>query len=296
MTMKRFSSTKRIISLALALIMALGVCTAGIPWMMIKASADTWGGTISDPGTEYVASGNTVHLYSARALVWFINRIYNGNDFNGVTVYLDTDVNLDNQDFVGKSVFPYSDSRYFRGTFDGQNHTISNFKMTDGNHRVAMFRQTESATFRNVTFTNVNISSSGDYSGHAVLVGYHKSGNLTFQNVQITSGSISGYRWIGALAGEIAENSGGFLLAKCSHDLDMMTVLAGAEPRRIVSFGGLNFFTPDKMKKRFCSECGDRECRFRIAGFDGPYYPWTAFKAFCESRLAVADKILEDTK
>lgn len=40
----------------------------------------------------------------------------------------------------------------------------------------------------------------------------------------------------------------------------------------------------------------DRECRFRIAGFDGPYYPWTAFKAFCESRLAVADKILEDTK
>jgi hypothetical protein len=40
----------------------------------------------------------------------------------------------------------------------------------------------------------------------------------------------------------------------------------------------------------------DRECRFRIAGFEGPYYPWTAFKAFCESRLAVADKILEDTK
>ena len=61
-------------------------------------------------------------------------------------------------------------------------------------------------------------------------------------------------------------NSGGFLLAKCSHDLDMMTVLAGAEPRRIVSFGGLNFFTPDKMKKRFCSECGDRDCRFRFHG------------------------------
>lgn len=40
----------------------------------------------------------------------------------------------------------------------------------------------------------------------------------------------------------------------------------------------------------------DRECRFRIAGFDGPYYPRTAFRAFCESRLALADKILEDTK
>lgn len=40
----------------------------------------------------------------------------------------------------------------------------------------------------------------------------------------------------------------------------------------------------------------DRECRFRIAGFDGPYYPWTAFRAFCASRLALADKILADTK
>ncbi|MBO4894032.1 MAG: hypothetical protein J5562_03840, partial [Clostridia bacterium] len=218
MTMKRFSSTKRIISLALAMIMALGVCTAGIPGIIITASADIWSGTISDPGTEYVASGSTVHLYSARALVWFINRIYNGNDFSGVTVYLDTDVDLNNQDFVGKSVFPYSDSRYFRGTFDGQGHTISNFKMTDGNHRVAMFRQTESATFRNVTFTNVNISSSGDYSGHAVLVGYHKSGNLTFENVHVTSGSISGYRWIGALVGEVDENSGRTLtMTNCSN-------------------------------------------------------------------------------
>ena len=219
MTVKK-ANTKRVLRKGVAVFLsALMILTAWVFVAPEKASAaDTWSGTISDPGTEYVVNGSTVHIYSARALVWFINRIYNGNDFSGVTVYLDVDVDLNSQDFVGKSVFPYSDSRYFRGTFDGQDHTISNFKMTDNNHRVAMFRQTENATFRNVTFTNVNISSSGDYSGHAVLVGYHKSGDLTFENVHINSGSISGYRWMGALAGEIAENSGHTLtLTGCSN-------------------------------------------------------------------------------
>ena len=176
-------------------------------------AASVWDGTYTD------SSGfSNNHITSARGLAYFINRIATGTDYNGVTVYLDVDVDLKNIDF-GNTVFPYNDSRYFRGTFDGQNHTIYNFRMTHENHRVAMFRQTEGATFKNVTFSNVNIASSGDKSGHAVLVGYHKSGNLTFQNVHVTSGSISGYRWMGALAGEIAANSSGDVLTmtNCSN-------------------------------------------------------------------------------
>lgn len=61
-------------------------------------------------------------------------------------------------------------------------------------------------------------------------------------------------------------NSGGFLLAKCSHDLDLMAQLAGASPARVASFGGLNFFTSDKLKVRFCSMCPDLSCRFRFKG------------------------------
>ena len=61
-------------------------------------------------------------------------------------------------------------------------------------------------------------------------------------------------------------NSGGFLLAKCSHDLDLMSDFAGALPARVSSFGGTNFFTPDKQKASFCSECSEKECRFRFKG------------------------------
>ena len=40
----------------------------------------------------------------------------------------------------------------------------------------------------------------------------------------------------------------------------------------------------------------DREVRFPIAGFEGPYYPWTSFRAYCQARLSVAKEILSSTK
>lgn len=61
-------------------------------------------------------------------------------------------------------------------------------------------------------------------------------------------------------------NSGGFLLAKCSHDLDLMSDLTDSLPRRVSSFGGTDFFTPDKQKAPVCSKCSDETCRFRFHG------------------------------
>ena len=61
-------------------------------------------------------------------------------------------------------------------------------------------------------------------------------------------------------------NSGGFLLAKCSHDLDLMSDFTNSLPVRVSSFGGLNFFTSDKQKAPVCSKCPDESCRFRFKG------------------------------
>ena len=206
---------RRLIAVLLSALMVLPMLAITAP---MASAADTWDGTVSDPGSEYVASGSTVHLYSARALVWFVNRVANGTDFSGVTIYLDVDVDLANRDF-GNTVFPYNTGRLFKGTFDGQNHTITRFTMTHGNHRVSMFRQTSDATFRNLYFTNVNLSSTGNYNGHGVLVGYHDSGSLTFENVHVVSGSISGYKYVGGLVGELGANSSGNRLAmtNCSN-------------------------------------------------------------------------------
>ena len=61
-------------------------------------------------------------------------------------------------------------------------------------------------------------------------------------------------------------NSGGFMLAKCSHDIDILSWLIGENPCRVSSFGSVSYFTSDKLKHEFCSECPDKDCRFRFAG------------------------------
>ena len=190
----------------------------------LTAHADTWNGTASNPGApNYEESGNTVYLRNAQAFAWFIYQVnQNGVTYDGKTVYLTADVNLNGINLADSNKplsGDYNDGRRFKGTFDGQNHKISNLKINKGNeHRIALFRTTENATFKNLKFENVNISGTGGYNGYAVLSGYHASNNLTFENVHIISGSISGYNYIGGLAGEVGENSGRTItLMNCSN-------------------------------------------------------------------------------
>lgn len=65
-------------------------------------------------------------------------------------------------------------------------------------------------------------------------------------------------------------NSGGFLLAKCSHDLDLINLVAGELPARVVSFGGRDYFQPFSETPTRCSECPPEiksTCLFEYTGF-----------------------------
>lgn len=61
-------------------------------------------------------------------------------------------------------------------------------------------------------------------------------------------------------------NSGGFVLAKCSHDLDILYWIIGSKPVKVASFGDCNFFRPEKQRATHCSCCPDQSCRFRFQG------------------------------
>lgn len=43
----------------------------------------------------------------------------------------------------------------------------------------------------------------------------------------------------------LKENAGSHLLEKCCHDIDIVNWMVGGRARRVASFGGLDFFTPD---------------------------------------------------
>ncbi len=43
----------------------------------------------------------------------------------------------------------------------------------------------------------------------------------------------------------LEENSGGHILEKCCHDIDLINWIVGSLPKKVSSFGGLNFFTKE---------------------------------------------------
>ena len=95
--------------------------------MVLPCHADTWDGTSSDT-SWYVEGLSEYHIKNASQLKGFADIVNNGiATFEGKTVYLDSDIDLDNNqwtpigyvgiDFGGKS---------FYGEFNGQGHSISN--------------------------------------------------------------------------------------------------------------------------------------------------------------------------
>ena len=62
------------------------------------------------------------------------------------------------------------------------------------------------------------------------------------------------------------KNSGGFVMAKCSHDLDLLSWIIDSVPVSVASFGDINFFKPEKQTAKYCSQCDLEDCRFRFKG------------------------------
>lgn len=81
----------------------------------------------------------------------------------------------------------------FRGTLDGNNHTIKGLKQ-------ALFQVLEEGTVSNLNLSGVQISGSGDTGALANVIGTGKKSAVTIQNITIT-GSVTGTGNTGSLAG-----------------------------------------------------------------------------------------------
>lgn len=137
-------------------------------------------------------------------LTKFLKNIADGNTYEGKNIIMKNDIDMEG---VNPADF-WSNSDYkkeFKGHFNGNNKTISNFSFTSTEHRVGLFRTTGSGAFiENLKFKNVTINSSASKNGYAALVGF-ANGKLTVKNVEIISGFISGYKYVGGIVGESNE-------------------------------------------------------------------------------------------
>ncbi len=132
--------------------------------------------------------------------------------FAGKTVKLDSDVDLKCYDENGNRVsfdpIGYGYDVVFKGTFDGQGHTISNLYQngwslgldysTEGG---GLFASVVDATIKNVNIDNAEIVMECIDMG--VLVGY-SYGTCTYENITVSNSLIANYqRYTGGVVGEV---------------------------------------------------------------------------------------------
>lgn len=163
------------------------------------------GTSVWNEGTveEIVPEGNLYIINNAAQLAWIGEQTRAGNDFAGKSVVLTADINLDLQEWT-----PIGDnSNPFRGSFDGQNHTISNLKVTSSDFAGLFGAISSKAAVQTVKISNLKIKNvqitSADYAGAlAAYVRAYKGAGIRIDNCTV-SGEVNGKEEIGGLLGFI---------------------------------------------------------------------------------------------
>lgn len=133
------------------------------------------------------------------------------NQYKGKYIKLTADIDLNGDDWTPIGDNTTNDHEAFLGIFDGDGHTIKNLYVnSDGDYlgffaRTGNFVDGQSATIKNVTFENVDVSSntttshSGSYVGGVVA---NSGGNTVIENVHVKGYVyVVGYGYVGGIVG-----------------------------------------------------------------------------------------------
>lgn len=137
---------------------------------------------------------------------------------------LTTDIDLKGQTFVPFGIVNNENASKFTGTFDGQGHTIKNFKYdAEGKGEVGLFSQTDNATIKNLIIENAYFKGNANVGG---IVG--QMYRTTITDCAVLNSYIEGRDHVGAIAGEIAQtkvgdNYEGGAITNCFSDANIKT-------------------------------------------------------------------------
>lgn len=174
------------------------------------ANADTWDGTADT--TWYDDTATEFTITTAEQMAGLADLVDEGKTFEGKTMKLGKDIDLYAVDANGERIsfdpIGYGYNVVFKGTFDGQGHTIKNLYQngwalgldysTEGG---GLFASVVDATIKDLTIDSAEIVMECIDMG--TLVGY-SYGNCTYENITIKDSVIANYnRYTGGVIGEI---------------------------------------------------------------------------------------------
>lgn len=157
----------------------------------------------------YIAPGvmqanEDYYIKNAQGLQWLASTVNAGTNFSQKTVKLANDIDLNNQEWtpIGKQEWTQN-GKYeapFQGTFDGDNHTISNLKITSNKSDVGLFGLTKDGEVKNFTLHNASVSGYLDVGAVAGTPYTSKYTNIKLTGVV----KIDGYAYVGGMFGKNA--------------------------------------------------------------------------------------------
>ena len=147
-----------------------------------------------------------VTISDEAGLFWFAKQANAGNNFAGKTVTLANNIALTK---AWTPIGIYNNSKtHFKGTFDGQNHTVSGVEVTENRAKgVGFFGKVYTGTIKNLTVEGTITTTNCDYVGGIVGHGYATISNCTFKGSVGSTNTMQ----VGGIAG-----SGGFTITNCS--------------------------------------------------------------------------------
>ena len=179
--------------------------------------------TTSRPAQGDGSSSNPFQISNAKELAWFrewVNGTYTVSGSESATTHLNAcaklTADIDLKDFcyaadasqnleelswvpIGRNI-----ERDYKGTFDGNNKTITNLYINATQKFMGLFGCTDQSTIKNLTFEYANVTNTQDIIG--ILVGY--AGGSTLQNIKISETcQIIGDKYTGGIAGILDGNA-----------------------------------------------------------------------------------------
>ena len=198
----------------------------------VMAIKDADGNVVEGIGMDL--EGNYV-VTAAAGLQWIDNNIEANNGFEGKTIKLSADIDLLQLDENGepiccKPIGNYRKDLAFRGTFDGQGHTIKNLNQNTwaldwGYHYgsglgLGLFSCVENATIKNLNIDKASISGESALCGIIAATAY---GECTFENITVKNSQCNDYQYYAG--GIVGWASGNHQYISCN--VDESTIIGG---------------------------------------------------------------------
>ena len=174
------------------------------------------------------------YISSLSELLEFRDDVNAGYNYLGETIKLTQDIVIPSGQSFGEPIGK-TQANCFSGIFDGQNHKITNLKLSSTACAFIYFGT--NCTVKNLSFENVDITAS-TFRAAAVI---SRAESITIDNVHVLSGTINGTKQNGGLVGTIVGGSTKSVIKNSSNAASVSSATIGSTSAGVGTGGAVGY-------------------------------------------------------